>query len=196
MLCAQGLPSAGTTLTGQYYEAIRDELAKLGLHLSTATIRKYRPQATGHRSQSWWTFLRNHTGAIAAMDFFVVPTVTFRLLYVLVVIRHERRKIFHFIITEAPTATWTAQQVINAFPYDTAPEYLLRDRDSICGSLFGALDRGDGYPLVLLSSKFPSAVVSGMPRSIELKPLFRCGPPRLLGRSLCSLRRTFLPPTA
>ena len=65
---------------------------------------------------------------MAAMDFFVVPTITFRLLYVLIVITHERRKVVHFNITEAPTAAWTAQQVINAFPYDTAPEYLLRDK--------------------------------------------------------------------
>jgi hypothetical protein len=73
---------------------------------------------------------------MAAMDFFVVPTVTFRLIYVLIVIRHERRKVVHFNITEAPTAAWTAQQVINAFPEETAPEYLLRDRDSIYGWAF------------------------------------------------------------
>jgi len=70
------------------------------------------------------------------MDFFVVPTVTCRLLYVLVVITHQRRKVVHFNITEAPTAEWTAQQVVNAFPDDTAPRYLLRDRDSIYGAAF------------------------------------------------------------
>lgn len=134
---------------------IRDELAKLGLHASTATIRKYRPKSRGHRSQSWWTFLQNHTGAIAAMDFFVVPTATFRLLYVLVVIRHERRKIIHFNITEAPTATWTAQQVINAFPDDTAPEYLLRDRDSIYGSDFVRRVEGMGIQQKLISPRSP-----------------------------------------
>ena len=83
---------------------IRDELAKLGLEVSTATIRKYRPKSGRRPSQSWRTFLRNHAGAISAMDFFVVPTVTFRLLYVLVVITHERRRIVHFNITEAPSA--------------------------------------------------------------------------------------------
>ena len=134
---------------------IRDELAKLGLHASTATIQKYRPKSRGHRSQSWWTFLQNHTGAIAAMDFFVVPTATFRLLYVLVVIRHERRKIIHFNITEAPTATWTAQQVINAFPDDTAPEYLLRDRDSIYGSDFVRRVEGMGIQQKLISPRSP-----------------------------------------
>ena len=70
------------------------------------------------------------------MDFFVVPTVTARLLYVLVVMNHERRRIVHFNITDAPTAAWTAQQIIHAFPHDTAPRYLLRDRDSIYGSIF------------------------------------------------------------
>ena len=110
---------------------IGDELAKLGLEVSTATIRKYRPKSRRRPSQSWRTFLRNHTRAIAAMDFFVVPTVTFRLLYVMIVITHERRKVVHFNITEAPTAEWAAQQVVNAFPFDTAPKYLLRDRDSI-----------------------------------------------------------------
>ena len=95
---------------------IRDELAKLGLQASTATIRKYRPKSRRRPSQSWRTFFRNHAGAMAAMDFFVVPTVTFRLLYVLIVITHERRKVVHFNITEAPTAAWTAQQVDQRLP--------------------------------------------------------------------------------
>jgi len=134
---------------------IRDELAKLGLEVSTATIRKYRPKSRRRPSQSWWTFLQNHAGAMAAMDFFVVPTITFRLLYVLIVITHERRKIVHFNITEAPTAAWTAQQVINAFPYDTAPEYLLRDRDSICGSALVQRVEGMGIKQKLISPRSP-----------------------------------------
>ncbi len=116
---------------------IRDELAKLGLTASTATIWKYRPKFRGKPSQGWKTFLKNHTGSIAAMDFFVVPTVTFRLLHVLIVINHERRKVVHFNITDSPSAAWTAQQIVNAFPYDTAPKYLLRDRDSIYVAIFG-----------------------------------------------------------
>ena len=87
-------------------------------------------------SQSWRTFLQNHVTAIAAMDFFVVPTATFGLLYVLVIMNHARRKVVHFNITDSPTAAWTAQQIVNAFPYDTAPKYLLRDRDSIYGLVF------------------------------------------------------------
>ena len=134
---------------------IRDELNKLGLHASTATIRKYRPRSRRRPSQGWWTFLRNHAGAIAAMDFFVVPTVTFRLLYLLVVIRHERRKIVHFNITEAPTAAWAAQQVINAFPEDTAPQYLVRDRDSIYSSAFVRRVDGMGIEQKLIAPRCP-----------------------------------------
>ena len=134
---------------------IHDELAKLGLEASTATIRKYRPKSGRRPSQSWRTFLRNHAGAIAAMDFFVVPTATCRLLYVLVVITHERRKVIHFNITEAPTAEWTAQQVVNAFPYDTAPKYLLRDRDSIYGSTFVHRVDGMGIKQKLISPRSP-----------------------------------------
>jgi putative transposase len=134
---------------------IRDELAKLGLEASTATIRKYRPKCGRRPSQSWRTFLQNHAGAIAAMDFFVVPTVTCRLLYVLIVIAHERRKVIHFNITEAPTAEWSAQQVVNAFPYETAPKYLLRDRDSIYGSIFVQRVADMGIQQKLISPRSP-----------------------------------------
>jgi putative transposase len=134
---------------------IRDELAKLGLHASTATIRKYRPRARRQVSQSWRTFLQNHAGGVAAMDFFVVPTVTARLLYVLIVLNHERRKIVHFNIADAPTAAWTAQQIINAFPYNTAPEYLLRDRDSIYGSVFVQRVVGMGIEQKLIAPRSP-----------------------------------------
>src|SRR5216684_3061866 len=134
---------------------IRDELAKLGLQASTATIRKYRPRSRGRPSQDWWTFLRNHASAIAAIDFLVVPTVTGRLLYVLIVMRHERRKVIHFNITESPTAQWTAQQVVNAIPYDTAPKYLLRDRDSIYGTAFVRRVDGMGIKQKLISPRSP-----------------------------------------
>ena len=134
---------------------IRDELAKLGLQASTATIRKYRPKSRRSPSQDWWTFLRNHASGIAAMDFLVVPTVTGRLLYVLILMRHERRKVMHFNITETPTAEWSAQQVINAFPYDTAPTYLLRDRDSIYGSAFTRRVEGMGIKQKLISPRSP-----------------------------------------
>lgn len=134
---------------------IRDELAKLGLKASTATIRKYRPKHRGKPSQSWRTFLQNHAGAIAAMDFFVVPTATLGFLYVLVVMNHERRKVVHFNITDSPSAAWTAQQIVNAFPYDTAPTYLLRDRDSIYGSLFVQRVEGMGIRQKLIAPRSP-----------------------------------------
>jgi len=134
---------------------IRDELAKLGLTASTVTIRKSRLKSRSRLSQGWRTFLRNHASGIAAMDFFVVPTMTFRLLYVLIVIQHERRKVVHFNITETPTAAWTAQQMINAFPYDTAPTYLLRDRDSIYGSVFVQRVEGMGIKQKLISPRSP-----------------------------------------
>jgi hypothetical protein len=123
---------------------IREELAKLGLVASTATIGNYRPKSRGKPSRGWKTFLENPAGSIAAMDFFVVPTVTFRLLYVLIVMHHERRKLVHFNITDLPLAAWTAQQIVNAFSYDTAPKYLLRDGDSIYGSISRSRVEGMG----------------------------------------------------
>ena len=112
---------------------IRAEMMKLGLQVAISTVRKYRPARGRAPSQSWRAFLKNHASGGAAMDFFVVPTATFRLLYVLLVVRHERRIVVHWNITESPTTAWTAQQVVEAFPFDTAPDYLLRDRDAIYG---------------------------------------------------------------
>ncbi len=112
---------------------IHGELQMLGFDVSERTVSRYlrrldrRPEAR----QGWFTFLRNHREMIAAMDLLVVFTVSFRLLYVLFVIRHGRREIVHFNVTEHPTAEWVAQQVREAFPFDTAPTYLIFDRDSI-----------------------------------------------------------------
>jgi putative transposase len=84
-------------------------------------------------SQTWRTFLDNHFRELVSIDFLTVPTATFRVLYVLVVLAHDRRRVDHFNVTEDPTAAWTAQQIIEAFPEDTAPRFLLRDRDRIYG---------------------------------------------------------------
>jgi len=81
-------------------------------------------------SQSWRTFLTNHVQQIAAADFFVVPTATCRLLFVLVILAHERRRVVHVAVTDHPTAAWTAQQLREAFPWNEAPRYLVHDRDS------------------------------------------------------------------
>ena len=84
-------------------------------------------------SQTWHSFLKNHVRQIAAIDFFAVPTVTFRILYCFIVLRHNRREIVHFNVTADPNAQWTAQQLTEASPYDEAPKYLIRDRDGIYG---------------------------------------------------------------
>jgi hypothetical protein len=114
---------------------IQAELSKLGIEVSDSTIRKYRPR-TRRGDQTWKTFLHNHAKDLIAVDFFVVPTATFRLLYVFLVLAHERRKILHFNITDSPAAAWTAQLLTEAFPYANPPRYLLRDRDSIYGLEF------------------------------------------------------------
>jgi hypothetical protein len=115
---------------------IRDELAKLGLRVSDSTIRKYRPRRPRSSSQTWNTFLCNHTQQIVAIDFFTVPTATFRVLSVFVVLAQARQKVVHFAITEAPSACWTGQQLVNAFPFEVAPRFLVRDRDGIYGAEF------------------------------------------------------------
>jgi len=116
---------------------IRAELANLGLQVSAATVRKYRPKRErGPPSQTWRAFLRNHTQQLIAVDFFAVPTVTFRVLFVFVVLAHERRRVLHFAVTEAPSAAWVGQQIVIAFPFETPPKYLLRDRDGIYGAEF------------------------------------------------------------
>jgi transposase InsO family protein len=87
-------------------------------------------------SQTWRAFLDNHVKQLVSVDFFVVPTMTFKVLFVFVILSHERRRLLHFNVTSNPTAEWTAQQLANAFPYNSAPRYLLRDRDKIYGEYF------------------------------------------------------------
>ncbi len=109
---------------------IHGELRKLGIALSQSTVAKYMVRRRRPPSQTCRAFLANHMGQVMAADFFVVPTVTYRLLFVLVILAHERRRIVHVAITNHPTAAWTAQQLRNAFPADASPSYLLHDRDS------------------------------------------------------------------
>jgi putative transposase len=116
---------------------IQAELAKLGLLISDSTVRKYRPKSRrSAATQTWKTFLHNHAKELVAIDFFTVPTATFRVLYVFLVLAHERRKLLHFHVTAAPSAAWTAQQMVEAFPFTTPPRYLIRDRHSIYGAEF------------------------------------------------------------
>jgi len=112
---------------------IHGELLKLGIDVSQATVSKYMVRHPKPPSQAWRAFLKNHTKQLASIDFFTVPTLTFRILYVFVVLSHERRRVIHFNVTPHPTAEWTSEQLLQAFPYDTVPRYLLRDRDRIYG---------------------------------------------------------------
>jgi transposase InsO family protein len=113
---------------------IHGELMKLGIEVAQSTVAKYMAkQRPGGSGQTWKTFLRNHAAGIGAMDFLVVPTVNFRLLFVLVILRHERRRLISLSVTDHPTAEWIAQQITEAFPWDGAPTDLVRDRDAAYG---------------------------------------------------------------
>jgi len=115
---------------------IHGELLKLGIEISERTVSRLMPKRRKPPSQTWKTFLGNHVNELVSIDFFTVPTAAFRVLFVLVVLAHHRRRVLHFNLTEHPTAGWTGQQMIEAFPEETAPRYLLRDRDKIYGSDF------------------------------------------------------------
>jgi putative transposase len=114
---------------------IHGELLKLDIDISQATVAKYMPRHRRPPSQTWRTFLANHWTQIAAADFFVVPTVTYRLLFVFVILAHQRRRMVHVAVTAHPTAAWTAQQLREAFPEDAAPRYLVHDRDHAFAAL-------------------------------------------------------------
>ena len=120
---------------------IHGELLKLGITIGETSVSKYMIRQRKPPSQTWRTFLDNHIQQLVSADFFTVPTVRFQVLYVFLVLAHERRRILHFHVTAHPTAEWTAQQLRNAFPWDSAPRYLLRDRDRIFGDLTTSPDR-------------------------------------------------------
>ena len=109
---------------------------KLGIKVSQATVAKYIVRRVGTPSPTWRSFLRNEAIGIAAIDMFVAASASFRLLYVMVILAHGRRRIVRFDVTQHPTAAWLSQQVVEAFPWDTAPSFLLRDRDALYGSVF------------------------------------------------------------
>ena len=104
---------------------------------------------------AWRTFLDNHLTDIVAIDLFTVPTATFRILFAFVVLRHDRRKVVHFNVTAHPTAEWTAQQIVEAFPEDHAPRFLIRDRDSIYGSFFQERVKHMGIEQVVIAYRSP-----------------------------------------
>src|SRR5258708_2823380 len=114
---------------------IHGELLKLGFEVAQSSVAKYMVKRRGRPSQGWRTFLRNHAPDIAAMDLFVVPTIGFDLLDAFVIIRLDRRDLVWINVTANPTAEWVARQITEAFPWDEAPHYLIRDRDRIYGSV-------------------------------------------------------------
>ena len=115
---------------------IHGELLKLGIAIGQTSVAKYMARRRGPPSQGWRTFLRNHADGIAAMDLFVVPTISFRLLYGLLIMRHDRRRLLWLGATTHPTAEWIARQVTEACGWDEAPRYLIRDRDRSYGEVF------------------------------------------------------------
>ena len=122
---------------------IHGELLKLGIEVAERTVSRLIPKRPTPPSQTWRTFLTNHVRDLVSIDFFTVPTAQLRVLFALVVLAHHRRRVLHFNITAHPTAAWTAQQIVDTFPDDTAPAYLLRDRDAIYGDLSFARTSSD-----------------------------------------------------
>jgi transposase InsO family protein len=115
---------------------VHGELLKLGIDISERTVSRWMPRRTKPPSQNWRAFLDNHVSELASIDFFTVPTATSRVLFVLIVLAHDRRRILHFNVTEHPTAEWTARQLVQAFYDRKSPRYLIRDRDGIYGLIF------------------------------------------------------------
>ena len=134
---------------------IRSELLLLGYDVAESTIAKYMLKNRKSPSQTWKTFLKNHMHNTVAIDFFVLPTITFRVFYVFIILHHSNRKLLHFNVTVNPTAQWTANQIIQTFPYDTAPKYLIRDRDSIYGNYFQYRIKNMGINEIKISYRSP-----------------------------------------
>jgi putative transposase len=132
---------------------IHGELLKLGIEVSQATVGRHLPQRRNAPSPTWRSFLWNHMTAIAAVDMFVVATATFKLPYAVIVLNHQRRRIIHFEVTQNPTQAWIARQITEAFPWDTAPRYLLRDRDTSYGVGFQNRVRAMGIEEVLTAPR-------------------------------------------
>src|SRR5213592_2059879 len=134
---------------------IHDELLKLGIDIAERTVSRLLPKRRSPPSQTWRTFLTNHVRDLVSIDFFTVPTAHLRVLFVLVVLAHHRRRVVHFNVTEHPTAAWTAQQIVEAFPDDSAPSYLLRDRDQVYGEQFRHRVKGMRIEEVLTAPHSP-----------------------------------------
>ena len=134
---------------------LHGELLKLGIDISERTVAGLMPKRKKPPSQTWQAFLDNHLRDLVSIDFLVAPTVTFRVLFVLIVLAHHRRRVVHFNVTEHLTALWTAGQMIQAFPDGTEPRYLLRDRDGVYGEEFRKRVRAIGIDEVVAAPSSP-----------------------------------------
>jgi len=134
---------------------IHGELLKLGIQVSQSTVSKYLPRRRQPPSQGWRTFLANHLGEAIAVDFAVVSTATFQILFVFVVLSLERRRVLHLNVTAHPTAAWTAQQVVEACGWNQTPSYLIRDRDGIFGESFRRRVASLGVEEILIAPRSP-----------------------------------------
>jgi len=135
---------------------IHGELLKLGVDVSQATVGRYLPRRPKTPSPTWPSFPHNHLTDTVAIDMFIVAPATFRILYVLIVLDHHRRKIIHFGMTENPTQVWLSHQIAEAFPWDTAPRYRLRDRDASYGPVFHTRAKGMDVEEVVIAPRIGS----------------------------------------
>jgi putative transposase len=134
---------------------IHGELLKLGINISEATVSRYLPRRRKPPSQTWRSFLENHVDTLVSVDFFTVPTVLFHVWFVFVVLAHDRRRILSINVTSSPSAAWTANQIVQAFPWQSAPRYLLRDRDGIYGAVFRKRVKNLGIEEVVTARRSP-----------------------------------------
>ncbi len=134
---------------------IHGELLKLGIDVAERTVSRLLQKRRSPPSQTWRTFLTNHVQDLVSVDFFTVPTARLRVLFVFVVLAHDRRRVLHFNVTGHPTAAWTTQQIVEAFPDDSAPSYILRDRDSVYGHVFRQRLKGMAVGEVLTAPHSP-----------------------------------------
>jgi putative transposase len=134
---------------------IHGELLKLGIQISEATVSKYLPRRRMPPSQTWRSFLENHVTELVSADFFVVPTVFFHVLFVFVVLAHDRRRILSVNATSNPSAAWMANHIVQRFPWESAPRYLLRDTDGIYGRFFRHRVRSLGIEELTIARRSP-----------------------------------------
>ena len=133
---------------------IHGELLKLGFEISERTVSRLMPKDR-KPTQTWMTFLRNHVGQLVSIDFFTVATIRLQVLYVFIVLAHDRRRVIHFNVTQDPTAGWAAQQIIEAFPEDRAPRFMVRDRDGIYGEAFRSRVEGMNIEEICIAPRSP-----------------------------------------